>query len=77
MILNINVKEGRKVPRKGHISKRDVLADPLYNSKVVTKLMNSVMEDGKKGVAQKIVYGAFESIQEKTGKDQVFDPAGR
>jgi len=65
------------VPRKGHISKRDVLADPLYNSKVVTKLMNSVMEDGKKGVAQKIVYGAFESIQEKTGKDpmEVFEAA--
>ena len=65
------------MPRKGHISKRDVLADPLYNSKVVTKLMNSVMEDGKKGVAQKIVYGAFESIQEKTGKDpmEVFEAA--
>jgi len=77
MILNINVKEGRKVPRKGHISKRDVLADPLYNSKVVTKLMNSVMEDGKKGVAQKIVYGAFDTIQAKTGKDpmEVFEAA--
>jgi small subunit ribosomal protein S7 len=77
MILNINVKEGRKVPRKGHISKRDVLADPLYNSKVVTKLMNSVMEDGKKGVAQKIVYGAFDTIQAKTGKDpmEVFETA--
>lgn len=77
MILNINVKEGRKVPRKGHISKRDVLADPLYSSKVVTKLMNSVMEDGKKGVAQKIVYGAFELIQQKSGKDpmEVFEAA--
>jgi len=65
------------VPRKGHISKRDVLADPLYNSKVLTKLMNSVMEDGKKGVAQKICYGAFESIQAKTGKDpmEVFEAA--
>jgi len=65
------------VPRKGHISKRDVLADPLYNSKVVTKFMNSVMEDGKKGVAQKIVYGAFETIQAKTGKDpmEVFETA--
>ncbi len=75
--LKYYVKEGRKVPRKGHISKRDVLADPLYNSKVVTKLMNSVMEDGKKGVAQKIVYGAFESIQSKTGKDpmEVFESA--
>lgn len=77
MNLNYNVKEGRKVPRKGHISKRDVLADPLYNSKVVTKFMNSVMEDGKKGVAQKICYGAFESIQAKTGKDpmEVFEAA--
>ena len=65
------------MPRKGHISKRDVLADPLYNSKVVTKLMNSVMEDGKKGVAQKIVYGAFDTIQAKTGKDpmEVFETA--
>ena len=65
------------MPRKGHISKRDVLADPLYNSKVLTKLMNSVMEDGKKGVAQKICYGAFESIQAKTGKDpmEVFEAA--
>lgn len=65
------------MPRKGHISKRDVLADPLYNSKVVTKLMNSVMEDGKKGVAQKIVYGAFDTIQAKTGKDpmEVFEAA--
>ena len=47
------------MPRKGHISKRDVLADPVYNSKVVTKLINSIMEDGKKGVAQKVCYGAF------------------
>ena len=50
-------KEGRIVPRKGHIPKRDVLADPLYNNKVVTKLINNIMLDGKKGVAQKIVYG--------------------
>ena len=48
------IKEGRKVPRKGFIAKRDVLPDPMYNSKVVTKLINNVMEDGKKGVAQKI-----------------------
>ena len=54
------IKEGRTVPRKGHTQKRDVLADPVYNSKVVTKLINSIMLDGKKGVAQKIVYGAFE-----------------
>jgi small subunit ribosomal protein S7 len=56
------------VPRKGHIAKRDVLADPLYNDKVVTKLVNNVMLDGKKGVAQKIVYGAFAQVEEKSGK---------
>jgi small subunit ribosomal protein S7 len=56
------------VPRKGHTQKRDVLADPLYNSKVVTKLINSIMLDGKKGVAEKIVYGAFAEVEEKTGK---------
>ena len=55
----IVVKEGSIVPRKGHTQKRDVLADPLYNNKVVTKLINNIMLDGKKGVAQKIVYGAF------------------
>ena len=65
------------MPRKGHIAKRDVLADPIYNSKVVTKLINSIMEDGKKGVAQKICYDAFEIIAEKTGKDalEVFETA--
>ena len=65
------------MPRKGHIQKRDVLADPMYNSKVVTKLINNIMLDGKKGVAQKIVYGAFEQIAEKTGKDamEVFEAA--
>lgn len=57
------------MPRRGQISKRDVLPDPLYNSKLVTKLINNVMYDGKKGVAQKIVYGAFEIVAEKTGKD--------
>ena len=57
------------MPRKGHIAKRDVLADPIYNNKVVTKLINNVMLDGKKGVAQKIVYGAFDIVAEKTGKD--------
>ena len=57
------------MPRRGSISKRDVLPDPLYNSKLVTRLINNVMVDGKKGVSQKIVYGAFEIIQEKTGKD--------
>ena len=61
-------KEGRNVPRKGHTQKRDVLADPMYGSKVVTKLVNNIMLDGKKGVAQKIVYGAFAQVEEKTGK---------
>ena len=62
------IKEGSTVPRKGHTQKRDVLADPMYNSKVVTKLVNNIMLDGKKGVAQKIVYGAFAKVEEKTGK---------
>ena len=57
------------MPRRGQIAKRDVLPDPLYNSKLVTRLINNVMYDGKKGVAQKIVYGAFEIVNEKTGKD--------
>ncbi|ADK17132.1 MULTISPECIES: 30S ribosomal protein S7 [Clostridium] len=63
--------------RKGHIGKRDVLPDPVYNSKVVTKLVNSIMEDGKKGVAQKICYGAFDIIHEKTNKEamEVFEEA--
>ena len=63
------------MPRRGSIAKRDVLPDPLYNSKLVTKLINNVMVDGKKGVAQKIVYGAFEIVQEKTGKEplEVFE----
>ena len=65
------------MPRKGHIQKRDVLADPIYNSKVVTKRVNNIMLDGKKGVAQKIVYGAFNRISEKTGKEalEVFEEA--
>ncbi len=57
------------MPRRGSVPKRDVLADPMYNSKMVTRLINNIMLDGKKGVAQKIVYGAFEIVQEKTGKD--------
>ena len=57
------------MPRRGNIAKRDVLPDPLYNSKFVTRLINSVMLDGKKGVAQKIVYGAFDIVREKTGKE--------
>ena len=59
------------MPRRGFIPKRDVLPDPLYNDKVVTRLINNIMLDGKKGTAQKIVYGAFEIIQEKTGKEPV------
>ena len=71
------IKEGSNVPRKGHTQKRDVLADPIYNNKVVTKLINNIMLDGKKGVAQKIVYGAFERVAEKTGKEavEVFEEA--
>ena len=57
------------MPRRGSVSRRDVLADPLYNSKLVTRLINNIMYDGKKGVAQKIVYDAFEIVREKTGKD--------
>ena len=65
------------MPRRGSIAKRDVLPDPLYNSKLVTRLINNVMYDGKKGVAQKIVYEAFEIIREKTEKDplEVFEQA--
>ncbi len=59
------------MPRKGYIAKREVLADPIYDSVIVTKLINNIMLDGKKGVAQKIVYDAFEIIKEKTGKDPV------
>lgn len=63
------------MPRKGHVPKRDVLPDPIYNSKVVTKLVNNLMLDGKKGISQKIVYGAFDIVKEKTGKDplEVFE----
>ena len=63
--------------RQGHTQKRDVLADPLYSNKVVTKLINNIMLDGKKGVAQKIVYGAFDRIANETGKEalEVFDAA--
>ena len=57
------------MPRRGNVAKRDVLPDPLYNSKIVTRLINSVMYDGKKGVAQKIVYDAFDIIREKTGEE--------
>ena len=65
------------MPRRGRISKRDVLPDPLYNSKLVTKLINNVMYDGKKGVAQKIVYDAFAIVEQKVGQNplEVFQAA--
>ena len=65
------------MPRRGFVPKRDVLPDPLYNSKLVTKLINNIMLDGKKGVAQKIVYDAFDIVKEKTGKNpsEVFEEA--
>ena len=65
------------MPRKGHTQKRDVLADPIYNNKVVTKLINNIMLDGKKGIAQKIVYGAFDRVAAKSDKPaiEVFEEA--
>ncbi len=59
------------MPRRGHIARRDVLPDPVYNNKTVTRLINNIMLDGKKGVAQRIVYDAFDIIKEKTGKNPV------
>ncbi len=74
---SIFMKEGSIVPRRGNIAKREVLCDPVYNSEIVTRLINNIMLDGKKGVAQKIVYGAFDIVAEKTGKDalEVFEQA--
>ena len=63
------MKEGSKVPRRGNVPKREILPDPIYGSVLVTKLVNSIMLDGKKGVAQKVVYGAFDIIKEKTGNE--------
>lgn len=65
------------MPRRGFVPKREVLPDPLYGSQLVTKLINSIMFDGKKGVSQKVVYGAFEIVKEKTGRDplEVFTEA--
>ena len=65
------------MPRRGNVPKREILPDPLYNSVLVTKLVNSIMLDGKKGVAQKVVYGAFDIIKEKTGQEplDVFNAA--
>ena len=75
--IKIMIKEGSNVPRKGHNQRREVLADPLYNNVVVTKLINNIMLDGKKGVAQKIVYGAFDRVAEKTDRPalEVFEEA--
>ena len=77
LLFNKFIKEGRTVPRKGHTQKRDVLADPIYNNKVVTKLINNIMLDGKRGVAQKIVYGAFDRVAAKTERPaiEVFEEA--
>ena len=71
------MKEGSKVPRRGNVPKREVLPDPMYRSVLVTKLINSIMLDGKKGVAQKVVYGAFDIVKEQTDKDplEVFNAA--
>ena len=76
-ILSKLIKEGSNMPRKGHTQKREVLADPIYGSKVVTKLINNLMIDGKKGKAQTIVYDAFAMVAEKTGEDalEVFNKA--
>ena len=65
------------MPRKGHIAKRDVLADPIYNSKLITRLINKIMLDGKRGTAQSILYNAFDIIEEKTGQQpmEVFEKA--
>ncbi len=65
------------MPRKGYIAKRDVLADPIYNSKLVTRLINKIMLDGKRGVAQSILYNAFDMVEEKTGQEpmEVFEKA--
>ncbi len=70
-------KEGRNVPRKGHVVRREILEDPVYESRLVTKLINQVMLDGKKGIAQKIVYGAFAKSEEKIGKPalEIFEGA--
>jgi small subunit ribosomal protein S7 len=65
----ITIEEGSIMPRRGNVPKREVLPDPVYNSIIVTRLINSIMLDGKKGVAQKIVYGAFDIVKEKSEKD--------
>ncbi|HHX75817.1 MAG TPA: 30S ribosomal protein S7 [Acholeplasmataceae bacterium] len=59
------------MPRKGHIVKRDVLPDPIYNSKLITRIVNTIMEDGKKGTAQSILYGALNRIKDQTGREPI------
>ncbi len=73
----IFVKEGRNMPRRGTVPKRDVLQDPLYNSKLVTRLINNIMVDGKRGIAQRIVYKSFDIIRTQTGREplEVFEQA--
>jgi small subunit ribosomal protein S7 len=63
------VKEGSEVPRKGNVPKREAIPDPVYGSRTVAKLINNIMLDGKKGIAQKIVYNAFDIVKEKTGEE--------
>jgi small subunit ribosomal protein S7 len=71
------LKGGKQMPRKGPVAKRDVLPDPIYNSKLITRLINKMMVDGKRGKAQSILYSSFDIIRERTGKDpmEVFDQA--
>ena len=69
MNLLYMVKEGSKVPRKGHVPKREVMPDPIYDDLTVTKLVNGIMLDGKKGIAENIVYSAFDYIKEQTGEE--------
>jgi small subunit ribosomal protein S7 len=71
------VKGGDRMPRKGPVAKRDVLPDPIYNSKLVTRLINKIMVDGKRGVAQTLLYNAFDIIRERSGKEpmEVFEEA--
>ncbi len=75
--IHYRMKEGSRVPRRGNVPKREILPDPIYNSVLVTKLINSIMLDGKKGVAQSVVYGAFDIVKGKTGREplEVFTEA--
>lgn len=75
--MKFKEKEGNTMPRKGPVTRRDVLPDPIYNSKLVTRLINRIMIDGKRGVAQTLLYDAFDIIRERTGQEpnEVFDQA--